>query len=259
MSRGRRFARRLQGLVPTGGGLRVLAHHLVGAGTASAVDLELPVFVSQIRGLAPDGCAADVAAFLGRRSVGSARVLLTFDDAFENFYHVAFPMLRELGLRALLFVPVGFVEREQGSPLQGAETLPPMSWDQLREVRASGAVEIGSHSWTHPDLRRLEGKALRRELVDSRDHLQEKLGAAVRAFCYPRALWSRRVEAEVGEVYDFAFVAGGGRVPNAPRFNPLRIPRIPIRRDMPSSLETVLRSRVWLEEWIADKVRRYLR
>jgi peptidoglycan/xylan/chitin deacetylase (PgdA/CDA1 family) len=134
-----------------------------------------------------------------------------------------------------------------------------MTWAQLREVSESGSVVVGSHSWTHPDMRRVDERDLRRELLESRDRLQEKLGVAVRTFCYPRALWSPRVEAAVGEVYDFAFVAGGRQVPKGRRFNPLRIPRIPIRRDMPASLEPVLRSRVWLEEWVADKVRRWLR
>jgi peptidoglycan/xylan/chitin deacetylase (PgdA/CDA1 family) len=261
LSGARRLARPVQILVPRGGGAAVLAYHLIGGGSSSPVDLDAAVFEAHLRWLAASGRVAEPRSWLvDAGHVAAARlVLLTFDDAFENFYRVAYPALCEHGLAALLFVPVGFVEGPCGAPLAGAEALPAMSWDQLREVSASGSIVVGSHSWSHPDLRRLDEQSLRRELVDSRDRLQEKLGAAVRVFCYPRALWSRRVEAVVREVYDFAFVAGGGRVPCGRRFDPLRVPRLPIRRDMPSSLESVLRSRVWLEEWIADKVRRYLR
>ena len=35
--------------------------------------------------------------------------------------------------------------------------------------------------------------------------------------------------------------------------------RVPIRRDMGNPIAGVLKSRVWLEEWAADKFRRYLR
>jgi peptidoglycan/xylan/chitin deacetylase (PgdA/CDA1 family) len=248
-----------------------LCYHLVGAKTQSAVDLpagELAAHLELVtRRAAPakPWSGPDAVSSLGSpadRSEDRAEdraVLVTFDDAFGNFYHVAWPLLQEQGVEALLFVPVGFVEGECGSPLAGAESLPPMSWAQLREVVEDGSVTVGSHSWTHPDMRQLDERALRRELIDSRDRLQEELGVSVRAFCYPRALWSRRVEAVVGEVYDYAFVAGGRQMPKGRSFNPLRIPRIPIRRGMPASIEPVLRSRVWLEEWFADKVRRYLR
>jgi peptidoglycan/xylan/chitin deacetylase (PgdA/CDA1 family) len=242
----------------------VLGYHLVGAGTSSGVEVSEATLRSHLVGLRASATVGEARHWSDQASLRAPRrrdgeVVLTFDDAFENFYSVVYPILLELEWTALLFVPVGFVDGSGDSPLAGAEHLPPMTWDQLREVTRDGRVVVGSHSWTHPDLRSLDERALHRELQDSRGRLEDELGVAVRAFCYPRALWSRRVEKAVGEAYEVAFVAGGLRVPTGGRVNPVRIPRVPIRRDMPASLEPVLGSRVWLEEWIADKVRRHLR
>lgn len=46
--------------------------------------------------------------------------------------------------------------------------------------------EIGSHTLTHPVLTRLSPDDVRRELVDSRQHLEDLTGRAVPSFCYPR-------------------------------------------------------------------------
>ena len=67
---------------------------------------------------------------------------------------------------------------------------------------------------------------------------------------------SPAVERAVGASYASA-VAGGGRRVTTRSLRRFRLPRIPIRRDMPVSLAPLLRGAVWLEEWMADAVRRY--
>lgn len=48
------------------------------------------------------------AALLGERPLPPRAVLLTFDDGYEDFAHNAWPILREFGLPAVLFVPTSF-------------------------------------------------------------------------------------------------------------------------------------------------------
>lgn len=50
-------------------------------------------------------------AVRGERPLPRRAVLLTFDDAYRDFGEVAWPILRELGLPAVLFVPTGFPDR----------------------------------------------------------------------------------------------------------------------------------------------------
>jgi peptidoglycan/xylan/chitin deacetylase (PgdA/CDA1 family) len=139
------------------------------------------------------------------------RVAITFDDAYDDFYDNALPVLRDFSVPVTLFVPVGFVGdpapelayRLTESPSDhdrfndptvvasaaGATSAPDpgvMSWDRLREVAATDLVTIGNHTATHPDLARLaEPGALDREIRASRDRLEDELGVTVDRFAFP--------------------------------------------------------------------------
>jgi peptidoglycan/xylan/chitin deacetylase (PgdA/CDA1 family) len=249
----------------------VLGYHLVGAGTSSPVDLPEALFRRQMEELADAADVLPLEEAVARvrepgsgaeaaSGPGSARPLavVTFDDAYRNFRETAFPILEELGIPATLFVPVGFVEGEHPPPI-GPAPLPAASWTELEEMVATGLLTVGSHSWSHPELPTLPEEEVDRELTSSREHLEDRLGVAVRSFCYPRGLWTPRVERRVARVYELATIGGGRRFgPRVRRghLNPLRIQRVPLRADGPFTLRPVLRARVWLEEWIADAVRR---
>ena len=256
---GRALVRRLQRAVPGGGGgVTILAYHLVGGGTGSPVDLPEPVFRSQMTELARRDSALPLSELVEsvarRRRFESPRVVVTFDDGYENFTRRALPVLAELGIPATLFVLTDFVDGTRRGPLRGAADLPPAGWDELRSLREGGLVEIGSHSRSHPDLRRLSDAELAAELEGSAAAIERGTGARPAAFCYPRALRSRRAEAAVARVYRAA-VVGGGRTNDPRRVHPHRLGRVSLRRDMPESLGEVLDARVVLEEWIADRVR----
>ncbi|HVS13813.1 MAG TPA: polysaccharide deacetylase family protein [Thermoanaerobaculia bacterium] len=262
----RRLVQALQRGVPAARtpGCTVLAYHLIDAGTASVVDLPVEVFADQLAELT---AAAEVLP-LGeavegvRQTTHSTRqprplVAITFDDAFANFFDTTLPMLAERGFVPTLFVPAGFLEGDSPPPLRGAEGLPPASWEALAQAVGDGRLHVGSHSWSHPDLRRLPPDALERELGASRQVLEDRLGVSVDSFCYPRGLWSPTVERQVARYYRLAVIGGGRRW--TPRQSPLRIQRVSLRRDGPRSLAPLLAAPVCLEEWAADRVRRLRR
>jgi peptidoglycan/xylan/chitin deacetylase (PgdA/CDA1 family) len=226
------------------------------------VDLPLAVFEAQLDEICNHARVVDLAEGLAElgspsRPGGKSRprVALTFDDAYANFHEVVWPRLEERSLPATLFIPVGFIEGEAPAPIAGTGHMAPCSWSALREMVQSNRLAPGSHSWTHPDLRRTPSAELDRELVESRDHLEQQLGGAVPGFCYPRGLWNGRTERQVAAAYDYAAV-GGGRPLTAGRLRPRRLYRTPIRRDAPASLERLLTAPVWLEEACADRLRR---
>ncbi|WP_025688341.1 polysaccharide deacetylase family protein [Paenibacillus zanthoxyli] len=59
-------------------------------------------------------------------------VLLTFDDGYESFYKLAFPILRKYGYTAVDFVIVSDVD----NPGKGG--LPKLTWQQMREMKKFG-------------------------------------------------------------------------------------------------------------------------
>jgi len=82
-------------------------------------------------------------AVKGRQKLPPNPVLLSFDDAYQSFYHVVFPLLQKYGFPAMLAVVGTWIE---GNPPEGlAEPL--MSWDQIKELSQSNLVEVASHSF----------------------------------------------------------------------------------------------------------------
>ncbi|GCE03717.1 polysaccharide deacetylase family protein [Dictyobacter aurantiacus] len=62
----------------------------------------------------------------------------------------------------------------------------PMTWEQIREMEASGLVSFGAHTVNHPILAYLADPAdVLYEVQTSRQILEEKLGHPVRMFAYP--------------------------------------------------------------------------
>lgn len=257
----REACRSLQGLMPRGRpGVTILTYHLVGGETAAPVDVPESSFRQQMSEVRKLGMAISLSraiAFLdGAETFPGDRVVVTFDDAYANFDRRARPILEELGVPATLFVPTDFVDGRIAGPLSGAETLPPMSWDRLRTVAQGDLIELGSHSRSHPDLRTLARRDLEYEIRESAETIALRTGVEPEAFCYPRGLLSAQVEEAVSERYRAA-VAGGGRknCPGETRLH--RLQRVSIRRDGPATLEHTIRAGVVLEEWIADRIRRW--
>lgn len=238
----------------------VLAYHLVEGGTGSPVDLPLATFRNQLEELAAGPWPVlSLDRALQWLKEPEARhttaVVLTFDDAFENFFRHALPVLRDLALAATLYVPVHFLEGRGPAPLAGAEALPPASWGQLRETAREGLVSVGSHSLSHDNLPALAEDRARRELTESRRILEDRLEVTVDHFAYPRALTCAAVTRLAAETYRTAAVAGGKRLPPGGPRDPWALPRWPLRRDHPVRLGPLLEQAFWLEERLAAAAR----
>jgi len=71
-------------------------------------------FYSQLHFLKKNYRILDPSEFLTLVRTGSSfppdTALLTFDDGYESFYHLAFPILEKLGLNPLVFLPSKYIE-----------------------------------------------------------------------------------------------------------------------------------------------------
>lgn len=137
-------------------------------------------------------------------------LILTFDDAYESIYHNAYPLLREFGMKGVIFVIAGFIGRwNDWDANLGGIRFRHLNEGQLRELEAAG-WEIGAHSVTHRALTRLKNPALRREIEESRRILEPLCSGPLTTFAYPFGLHSARVREAVGEA-GFAFGCKGIR------------------------------------------------
>lgn len=158
-------------------------------------------FASQMDYLAAAGyhpvTAADLAASRLSGLLPARPVVLTFDDAYTDFYTAALPVLRDHGFRATLYVPTAFVGAGaawMSSFGEGERSI--LSWDALGDIAAEG-VEVASHSHGHPQMDRLRPDVVSEEVRRSRGLLEDHLGIPVEGFAYPFGYWNRAARAAV--------------------------------------------------------------
>jgi peptidoglycan/xylan/chitin deacetylase (PgdA/CDA1 family) len=129
-----------------------------------------------------------VGAFNGEVSLPDKPVIITFDDGWDDIYNVAYPILRDHGMRATFFISTNWIENLAGV----------VSWAQLEEMSAGG-MEFGSHSFTHPYLTTADPDWMKYEIEESRSQLEEHTNKTVTAFAYPYGLYDDNVIAAVKE------------------------------------------------------------
>ena len=139
-----------------------------------------------------------------REKIPTKTVALTFDDGYRDNYIYAYPVLKKLGFPATIFIIVSEVGRPMGDRV---------SWDEIKEMRGSGLISIGSHTLEHPCLVDIKSEAeLRRQIFESKKILEEKLGVPVNTFCYPAGRFNAHIEGLVVQAgYKSAFATGLGR------------------------------------------------
>lgn len=84
----------------------------------------------------------------GKRPLPDKAVLLSFDDGYESMYRQAFPILKEFKAPAVIGLIGSWLTPGQHTHADhAAETGQYLTWAQLREMQASGLVEIASHTF----------------------------------------------------------------------------------------------------------------
>lgn len=175
-----------------------------------------------------------------RGAVPQRCVLLTFDDAFEDFSSTALPIMEKYGIKSTLFVPTAFVEgTSRWLRNIGEEDRSIMSWQQILDAAERG-VEIGAHTHSHQMLDLLGHQAAENEIAKSKRLLESHLGHPLRTFAYPfgyRTPDVRHIVERLG--FDFACSARKGL--HNKDDNPFDIPRlvIPAEMGMQRFVETV--------------------
>ena len=163
---------------------------------------------------------------------------VTFDDGFRSVYEHGFPVLKQLGVPATVFVSTDFMECPDEPPVgpglvpfldsEYAPELRCMTWDQARELQDAG-WEIASHGVSHPYMTRIDDTELARQMTESKRRCEEVLETPCRTLAYPMGDFDARV---VRFAREAGYIAAGtlpDRFERAPSL--LEWPRVSVQRD----------------------------
>ncbi|MBD0288145.1 MAG: polysaccharide deacetylase family protein, partial [Flavisolibacter sp.] len=118
-------------------------------------------------------------AATARRPLPGLAVIITFDDAYLDFYHHAWPLLKKYGFTATVFLVADHIGKTASWLKPYNKEVPLMRWEEIRRLRDEG-VEFGSHSATHRALTALSSEDIVLEGATSRTIIQSALGIPVK-------------------------------------------------------------------------------
>jgi peptidoglycan/xylan/chitin deacetylase (PgdA/CDA1 family) len=258
--------------VKTARSVPVLMYHHVSP-SPGLVTLTPANFADQMRGLAAAGyrtlSAERFAAFLAGEHMPDKSVLITFDDGYLDNWVYAYPVLREHGFSAAVFLVTGWIKDGPRRPHAGepGTALPAtpdhneckrlvvggrsddviLRWSEIEAAAKDGVFECHSHTHSHTRWdklhrdRQAKCEALADDLRASRAVLAERLGDCSDHLCWPQGYFDHDylAVARANGFRHFHTIAPGA---NRPGDDPGRIHRI-VTKDRPASW---LLSRLWI-------------
>jgi peptidoglycan/xylan/chitin deacetylase (PgdA/CDA1 family) len=183
-----------------------------GVRTLGSADLEHVLAGGTLAGHAATAPAPGPSPLTPRPSLAlGPSVVLTFDDGYAALAEHAFPVLADLGLKALVFVVTDFVGRDNDWDVHyGWRRFRHLSWDDLAHWRERG-IEVHSHGATHARLTWVSPVEAAEELGRSREEIARRTGVAPAGFSYPFGAEDDRVRALAAAAgYSLGFAGPAG-------------------------------------------------
>jgi peptidoglycan/xylan/chitin deacetylase (PgdA/CDA1 family) len=161
----------------------------------------------------------------GELNLPKRPIIITFDDGYTETHSIAFPILQEFGMKAVVFVGADTNIRSAASEkIQTATKATLLTDAQILEMHSAG-FEIGSHAIRHKVLVGMPREEAWEEISRSRMLLEFLLNAPVKSFSYPFGSVDGNVKAMVKEA---GYTIGCSRWTGPPVFgdDPFEIRRI---------------------------------
>jgi peptidoglycan/xylan/chitin deacetylase (PgdA/CDA1 family) len=177
----------------------LLYHHIAESETGNRYYISPTTFKQQMNKLKELGYETITASELAKVILHGGNlpprpVVITFDDGDLDVFENAYPILKDLGYVASMYVVSNYMDQPNF-----------LSSDQLKKLADSG-WEIGSHSSNHYDLT-LNYGLFYQEMNLSRQNIEASVGVELRTFAYPYGKVDPNVMAKISE---YGYLAGMG-------------------------------------------------
>ncbi len=216
---------------PTQAPIPILAYHRFDPTTPGPTTVTTRVFEQQLQWLAAHHykivpLRAVVDSLRGTAPpVATPAVVITIDDGHRSVYTELFPIIRRERVPVTLFIYPSAISHATYA----------LTWDQLKEMLASGLVAVQSHTYWHPDFRKERARRtpadyqafVDLQLTRSKSVLESRLGIKVDMLAWPFGIIDHELEAAAAHAGYVAAFAYEGRLatPDADLF---ALPRIPV-------------------------------
>jgi peptidoglycan/xylan/chitin deacetylase (PgdA/CDA1 family) len=185
----------LRAFAPRQKGFRILTFHDVFEDQFKSFERLLDHVTERHGILSPQDVESIVNGSAGLRDDGRVPCLITFDDGYISDAIVARRILNDRGIKAVYFVCPTLMdvpkERQNAvifERIYEGQRIPShrmfMGWDDLSALAAGGHT-IGSHTLSHRRLSAISRDERKREIFESAEILQKRLGQSIRWFAYP--------------------------------------------------------------------------
>lgn len=159
-------------------GIPVLMYHSVKYEKDNPVRIPVEKFKEQMKYLKDNGYTTlsldELYDFLeNNKPIPKKSVVLTFDDGYKDNYESAYPILKEYGFKATIFMITSCIGT--GEYLTAA---------QLKELQQNG-IDIESHTVNHEKLNTLSYEKKLETLKKSKETLEKLLNKEVKYIAYP--------------------------------------------------------------------------
>lgn len=157
-------------------GIPVLMYHKIGPDKDNDAVIREDLFRAQMKFLHDNGFHPLTLAQLNDyvrqgKPVPVKPVVLTFDDGYADTYSIVYPVMKEYGFVATVFINPGDVGTR-------------LTWEQIKEMQ-EGGITIASHGYDHVRMSELTDAEQTANIVKAQNALKQQLGIDNTWFCYP--------------------------------------------------------------------------
>lgn len=188
----------------------ILCYHNLNPSIPGSMSMTPKKFESQIKWIIDNGYTViplkDAVEYLQgkRESLPAKSIVITADDGWESVYKYMWPIIKKYNIPVTLFI----------YPQTISEGKNAMTWEQLKELQATGLFDIQSHTYDHPNFK-LEkrhlssenyAKYVKKQLELPKTILEEKMGTKITLLAWPFGIYNPYLEQQAADAgYEMAF------------------------------------------------------
>jgi peptidoglycan/xylan/chitin deacetylase (PgdA/CDA1 family) len=192
-------------------GIPILVYHRFGPQVADSMTVTDAVFEAHLKYLQENGFKVVplkelMDKYLAKGLLPNSRVVvITADDGHISIYTDALPLLKKYRVPMTLFIYPSAISNASYA----------MTWDQLRQLKATGLFDFESHTYWHPNFKKDQGrlkpaeyeKSVAIQFKKSKEVLEKQLNEKVNMLAWPFGIydpWLESKAAEAGYVAAFS-------------------------------------------------------